>query len=407
MIRLIEDYLKIVMNGFIDRKLRSWLTMIGIFIGIASVVSLISLGQGLENAITDQFKTLGSDKLLIQPKNAFASPVAEVTNPLTKDDVEIIKDVNGISEVASLYFTSAKMEFEDEVRYFLITGLPTNEERKLIEEINNFNIEQGRMLKRGDNNKVIIGYNYAHKKLFKRNINLRDNILINDNIFEVVGVMDKIGNPPDDSSLWITEDSIRDLYNKPEEVSFIMARVSKGRDPAKIEEDVTQKLRKSRGLEEGKEDFEVSTPQQFLETLGTVLGIVQFVLVGIAGISLLVGGLGIMNTMYTSVLERTKEIGVMKAIGAKNKQIMEIFIVESGFYGLVGGIIGVLIGIGIAKSVEIFADVFLGVNFLKADASWWLIIGALLFSTIIGIISGVAPAYRASKLKPVDALRYE
>jgi len=130
-------------------------------------------------------------------------------------------------------------------------------------------------------------------------------------------------------------------------------------------------------------------------------------LVGIAAISLIVGGIGVANTMYTSVLERTKEIGTMKAVGAKNSDIMFLFLIESGLLGLIGGVIGVLIGLGLSKIAEYFATVQLGTNLLQASASTNLIIGALIFSFLIGAISGVFPAMQASKLKPVDALRYE
>ena len=130
-------------------------------------------------------------------------------------------------------------------------------------------------------------------------------------------------------------------------------------------------------------------------------------MVGIAAISLLVGGIGIMNTMYTSVLERTREIGTMKAVGAKNSDILFLFLFESGLLGLVGGAIGVGIGLGLGKTAEYIATVQLGTNLLQASTDSWLIFGALLFSFIIGALSGVLPAMQASKLKPVDALRYE
>jgi len=138
-----------------------------------------------------------------------------------------------------------------------------------------------------------------------------------------------------------------------------------------------------------------------------VLDIVQAVLVGIAAISLLVGGIGIMNTMYTSVVERTKEIGIMKAIGARNEDILYIFLFEAGLLGLVGGLIGVIIGFGLSKGAEYIATISLGTNLLQASVDIWLVLGALLFSFVVGIASGVLPAYQASKLKPVDALRYE
>ena len=134
---------------------------------------------------------------------------------------------------------------------------------------------------------------------------------------------------------------------------------------------------------------------------------VQAVLVGIAGISLLVGGIGIMNTMYTSVLERTKEIGTMKAIGAKNSDILQIFLFESGLLGLVGGTIGVVLGIGLGKSVEYIATIALDTNLVQASITLPLVFGALGFSFFIGSISGIFPAFQAAKLKPADALRYE
>ena len=140
--------------------------------------------------------------------------------------------------------------------------------------------------------------------------------------------------------------------------------------------------------------------------MGSILGIVQFILAGIAAISLAVGGIGIMNTMYTSVLERTKEIGAMKAIGANQKHILLIFLFESGLIGLVGGLIGAVFGTLFAFSVGTIASL-LGYDYLSISILWSVILFALLFAFIIGMISGLWPAYKASKLNPVDALRYE
>ena len=148
-------------------------------------------------------------------------------------------------------------------------------------------------------------------------------------------------------------------------------------------------------------------PSDLIESFLNVLLVIQVVFVGIAAISLLVGGIGIMNTMYTSVLERTREIGVMKAIGARNSDVLGLFLIESGLLGLAGGTIGVLIGIAISKSVEVLANTVVGPGTLYAYYPAYLIIGALAFSVIVGMISGVLPARRASKLKPVDALREE
>jgi len=144
-----------------------------------------------------------------------------------------------------------------------------------------------------------------------------------------------------------------------------------------------------------------------LGAFGTILNIITAFLAGIAAISLVVGGIGIMNTMYTSVLERTKEIGVMKAVGAKNSDVLWIFLIESGLIGLVGGLIGVLLGFGAAKLIEFIVVEQLNTNLLRAAAPPILIFGCLAFAFLVGAVSGVWPAWRATKIKIVDALRYE
>jgi len=150
--------------------------------------------------------------------------------------------------------------------------------------------------------------------------------------------------------------------------------------------------------------FSVSTSEDMIASINTILGVVQAVFIGIALISLLVGGIGIMNTMYTSVLEQTREIGIMKAIGAKNGDILMIFLIESGILGLSGGCIGILLGIMLSKLVEIIGQGFVG-DLLKASFSWYLIAACITFSVVIGVISGVLPARQASKMQPVDALK--
>ncbi len=143
-----------------------------------------------------------------------------------------------------------------------------------------------------------------------------------------------------------------------------------------------------------------------MESFQVILNIIQIFLIGIAAISLVVGGIGIMNTMYTSVLERTKEIGIMKSIGAKNSDILIIFLIESGILGLIGGLIGIILGMSFSKLIELGAKLA-GYGMIQVSFPLLLILGTLLFSFLIGTISGVLPARQASKLKPVDALRYE
>ncbi len=403
---MIEDYFKIAWNGLKTRKVRSWLTMLGIFVGIASVVALVAIGQGLEKSITEQFEELGTDKIFIQPKGQFGVPGLDSAVELTNDDVETVSKTKGIEEATGMLAGIVKIEFDDEIIYQFLIGVE-EEGKSMYEEFGSWEIAKGREVKEEDSSKVSLGYNYGlEKKVFTKEVNLRDRIKINGEEFKVVGIYKKIGNPQDDAQIYSNEATVRKVLGLDEEVQFILARTSSGEVPSDVAEAVKKELRKARDLEKGKEDFTVQTFEELIESFQTILSVVQTVLIGIAAISLVVGGIGIMNTMYTSVLQRTQEIGIMKAIGARNRSISSLFVIESGMLGLFGGAIGIALGIAIAKSVELVAD-GLGYGILKVFFPWYLILGALAFSFAVGTISGVLPAIRASRLKPVDALRYE
>ena len=203
----------------------------------------------------------------------------------------------------------------------------------------------------------------------------------------------------------MTEKDMDDLIGLDGNYGMIGVQIKQGFDLNEIVGLTENKLRKDRHQKIGEEDFEITTPQEFLDSVNNILIVVQILLIGIATISLIVGGIGIANTMYTSVLERNREIGIMKAIGAKNKEILTIFMIESGLLGLTGGLIGLILGIIIAKGVEYGAYASFGESILKATFSPALIIGALIFAFVLGAISGTLPAQQAAKLKPVDALR--
>jgi putative ABC transport system permease protein len=165
-------------------------------------------------------------------------------------------------------------------------------------------------------------------------------------------------------------------------------------------------MRRDRDLKEGEENFAVQTSEQLIEVFGSILAIIQIVLVGIAGISLLVGGVGIMNTMYTSVMERTREIGIMKAIGARRRYILALFLIESGLMGAVGGVIGVIFGLMIAFTVEFIAKTS-GFVYLNVQISPWLVLFGVGFAYIVGSVAGILPAIKAIKMQAVDALHFE
>ena len=253
---------------------------------------------------------------------------------------------------------------------------------------------------------AIIGYLVATGEFFDKEVSVGDKITIDDRDFKVVGTLERIGSEQDDQSLWIPLETSKEFFGV-DDYLVIMVQTKDGFVPGDVAEDIIDDLGKARNVKEDEEDFTVQTMEQMMESVGVVLDVTQVVLVGIAFISLLVGGIGIMNTMYTSVLERTNEIGVMKAVGARNEDIMLLFTVESGVLGLVGGIVGTVIGIAISKVVEVVASSSLGSDLLLITLSPYLIFGALAFSFITGCISGILPAIQASKLNPVDALRYE
>ena len=400
------DFLRLGFQNLRRRKLRSWLTMIGIFIGIAAVVSLISLGQGLQDYITGEFEKMGSDKIIIMPKGMGAHGSGGASLILTSDDLKVIEEVRGVEWASGYLVKQGQAKFKGEAGIGFATGIEPEDFERLL-ELGSFTIYEGRSLKKGDKYNVVVGYNHAHEDIWKRNIEIGDTIEIEGYDFKVVGVISKIGNPIDDRILYVTKDVLKEILNIKDEESQILVKTAQGFDPEEVADTIERKLRRFRGEKEDQETFNVQTSEQLLKTFGNIFSVVQAVLVGIAGISLLVGGIGIMNTMYTSVLERTKEIGTMKAIGAKNNQILLLFLFESGLLGLVGGAIGVGIGIGLAKGAEYIAGLYLGTNILQASMDPVIMFGALGFSFVIGALSGILPARQAAKLKPVDALRWE
>ena len=403
-----KDYFFLAFNNLRRRKLRSWLTMIGIFIGIAAVVALISLGQGLQGYIAGEFEKMGSDKIFIQPKGAFGPPGGTTSESLklTSKDQKVIENVRGVEWVAGYLLKQGQAKFKGEIGIGYALGIEP-EDLDLWIDTGSIEIIEGRGLKDGDKFKVVVGYNHAYGDTWSKELSVGSNILIEDVEFKVIGIVGKIGNPSDDGSLYVPKETLREILNIEDEESYFMVKTAEGFDPEEVAETIERKLRTSRNEKEDQETFSVQTSEQLLETISDIFGAVQAVLVGIAAISLLVGGIGIMNTMYMAVIERTKEIGTMKAVGARNKDILYIFLFESGLLGLVGGIIGVIIGIGLSKGAEYISAVATGTNLLQADTSLMLIGGALLFSFVVGTLSGVLPAMQAAKLKPAKALRYE
>jgi putative ABC transport system permease protein len=403
---MIQDYLNMAFKNFGRRKLRSFLTLVGILIAISTIFVLISLSLGLEEVVQEQFEELGGDKFFIQPRGQLGPPGTEGAAELTEKDLEIVDGITGVRETSFWVIGNAKIEFKDEIRFVSVSGVDL-EKADLYFNAFTVDVEEGRILKKGDTKDIVIGAQYKHNNFFSRPVGIGDKITINDVDFKVRGIMESVGNPPDDRIINMPEDEFRELFEIPTRIDVIIAKVNPGEDINEIAERTEKKLLKSRDLKEETQDFTILTPEEVLESFGNILNIVTTFLLGIAAISLIVGGIGIANTVYTSVLERTREIGVMKAIGAKNSDILLIFLIESGLIGLVGGLIGVALGIFIVKGIESYALNQLGTALLHAAIPPALILGSLAFAFLSGAISGIWPAYQATKIKPVDALRYE
>jgi putative ABC transport system permease protein len=379
--------------------------MIGIFIGIAAVVSLVSLGQGMKLAINDQFASMGTDKVIIEGASVgFGPPGQSTSGIITKDDLDLVQRQSGVKVAAGRLLLQSTLEYGDKSKLVFTASLPDDpDERELVIESAGLKIKEGRMIRAADSGKMIVGYNIWNKDYFGKPIGIGTKLDIDGKSFEVVGLMDKVGAGRDDA-LIANEDDVRKLMNDKEMYHTIFAQVYAGGDPAEVAERIERAMRRDRHQKEGLEDFTVSTSGELLDSINVILGVLQAIFIGIAAISLFVGGIGIMNTMYTAVLERTRQIGILKAIGARNGDVMALFIIESGLLGLAGGGIGVLIGIGLSKMVEFAAKGVIG-DVIQASFPWYLIVGALAFSFIVGIISGVLPAIQASKMQPVEALR--
>ena len=269
-------------------------------------------------------------------------------------------------------------------------------------------VQKGRLLRDGDKNVVFLGSGFSEKdNIFGKAIIPGSKIKIQGKEFKVIGIMEKKGNIQLDQVLFMNEDDLRKLVNRAEdEYDIIGVRFDTNSNVDQIKAAIEKKLRKIRNVKEGEEDFSVETPQSMLENVNNILIGIQIFVYIIAGISLLVGGIGIMNTMYTAVVERTKEIGIMKSIGAKNSTVFLLFFIESGFLGTVGGMMGIIIGYLMATGLAFIGRLILGTKLISAHFSPILIIGALLFSFILGSFFGTLPAIQASKLNPVDALRF-
>ncbi|MDO8647035.1 MAG: ABC transporter permease [Candidatus Diapherotrites archaeon] len=402
------EVFSVALRNLSRQGLRSYLTLIGVVIGVAAIVTLISLGSGLNNAVTQQFEKLGANTIFIAPGSSSlggSNSAATTTTQLTDSELSQIKGIPQVSDVLAPLTNSAIVSFARENARISIYAVDAKE-AKAFQATGFAEVGDGRGLQPSDTFAVMIGYNIAHgKTMFPKEVRVRDKIIIKGKSFRVVGITKKSstsfgGGPNTNTAIFMTKKGYEQIYPNTKPV-FAMIRAESKEDINAVQEKIQKIFERDYG--KNQKEFTVISSEQVLESINNILGIIQLFLVGIAAISLLVGCIGIMNTMIMAVMERTKEIGVMKAIGATDGLVLSIFVLEAGFIGLVGGIIGIIIGYALAFLVGIIANAS---GFaLDVQFDIMLVIGAMAFSLIVGMASGAYPASRAAKLDPVEALR--
>ncbi|AKB29509.1 Cell division protein FtsX [Methanosarcina siciliae T4/M] len=403
-----STYLKMGLNMLLHSKLRSWLTIIGIVIGIGSVVGILSLGEAMEEQVQSRLAEMDLTLITISPGYTRAS--SNMPGPpgmggtstdveLTDDDITALQGLDGIEYIAGQISGSEPVVYAGENATMTITGV----DPQVWQYMTTLETQSGRLLEPSDKYVAVIGSGVA-SDTYDQEVGVNQVIAINGKSVRVVGILTEEGWG--DRSIYMPIDAAVNIIDDAEDDVFDTITVkAKSEDLVDgLMEDIEDKLMISRHIiQEDDRDFSVSASKSMAESVTEMTSSMTLFLGAIAAVSLLVGAVGIANTMFTSVLEKTKEIGTMKAIGAKNRDILMIFLFNSAMVGFVGGILGVTLGAFVSSGLQ----AMMGQMTSGSGVSLHLIVEGLVLAVTIGIVSGVVPAYRASKLKPVDALRYE
>ncbi len=399
------------LESLASNKMRSGLTVLGIVIGVAAVIAMMAIGAGAQNSITGQIQGIGTNLIFVIPGNS----QEEVRNiePLTLEDAEAIADplnVPSVFAVAPVVSTNLEVSKGKEGQRTSISAVtpeyaPVSNEKITEGEF----ITQEHMLARSA--VAVIGPDTA-ERLFGRTENVTgETIRISGQPFRVIGVLEAkggsgFGNQDDRVVVPLTTAQSRLVQSRGRDsLDMIEAQAVDSESVDTAVEEISQILRTRHRTEVGVDDFTIFTQDTILSAVSTITGTFTIFLGGIAAISLLVGGIGIMNIMLVSVTERTREIGLRKAIGARKRDILIQFLTESILLSLIGGLIGILLAWGIASAVgAIAAANDTPINpVIGLDA----VLLATLFSMAVGLLFGIYPANRAASLQPVEALRYE
>jgi len=395
----IVENIRMAFSSVLAHKMRSILTMLGIIIGVASVIVVVAIGQGgeqmIKSEITGSSNTIEvyyepSEEEIQSDPNIYEQPA------FTEEDLTALSKVAGVKNVVASSSTQMKTQYRDKQSDSAINAV-----NEAYIDVNALEIAKGRMLNSTDflsGNRVGVISNELNEELFKNKNALGKVIWIKGQPFEVVGVTKKqtgllsFGM----TEVYIPDNTYRSSFGKLE-YSTLSLQAEDANQLKQVGNHATDLLN---ALHKTEDSYQVNNLEEVADSIGSITKIMTTIIGSIAGISLLVGGIGVMNIMLVSVTERTKEIGIRKALGASRKQILMQFLVESVTLTLIGGITGILLGASGAFLVSFFAG-------WPSLISWQVVLGGVLFSMTIGIIFGMLPANKAAKLDPIEALRYE
>ncbi len=400
-----RDSFSLVYRNVRERKARSALTILGITVGIGAVIALISIGFGMQAAITEQLVEM-ADVVMVTPGAQELGSLGSFGR-FTDRDLDAVKRIDGVKDVVGMRGEIEDVEYRGETFRLTVTGINPDDivavfgETIQREEVDG--MMAGRDLRENDKQACEIGYSIAYD-YFDQDIGVNDRLTINGSKFRVVGVLEKQGGfrAETDSAIYVTtRDSITILDN--EDISQIFVRVRNIEDAEHIADEIEERIDDNHKLD----DFtSAMTMGSAIEQLESVFGILQVVLIALASISLIVAAMGIMNTMLMSVMERTHEIGVMKAIGAKNRNILTLFLLEAGTVSLIGGLCGCVLGVLAARAISFGIQTAFDVA-IVAVVKPEVLLGGVTVAVVVGMLSGLYPARKASKMSPVEAVKYE
>jgi putative ABC transport system permease protein len=389
-------------GAVLAHRLRSTLTVLGIVIGIASVILLTSLGEGTRRYILSEFSQFGTNLMAINKgktqTTGLPGAIGGTIRKLTIDDAEALRRVRGVEKIVPVTFGSARVEAGERGRNVIVYGVTSE-----VPDVWKFRVRQGRFLPAGDPRRgaplTVLGPKLK-RELFGEANPLGEHVRIGGARFLVIGVMEPkgqfLGFDMDDTA-YIPVASAQALFHT-DELTEIDVLFSREAASDRVKAGIRRVLMDRHG---GEEDFTITTQTEMLDVLGRVLAVVSGAVGGIAGISLVVGAIGILTMMWISVGERTGEIGLTRALGATRSQVQRIFLVESALLSLGGGAIGVAAGLGIGWLVRA------AVPGLPFHTRPLFVVAALVVSLLVGLASGVLPARRAARLDPLEALRTE